>query len=64
MEIAKVSNRLLTQRVNKLLGADHSESLISQVRLGKQGSASLRKVVRDEVAAMLTEAAEAAKAHA
>lgn len=61
MLLANVSNRLLTQRVNRLLDANHSESWISQVRQEKEGSAALRKVVRDEVAVMLQEAADAAK---
>jgi len=62
MEIATVSNRLLTQRINAMLGKNYTESYISQVRGGKEGSAALVKVVKDEVAAMLMQAAEAAKA--
>lgn len=64
MQIANVSNRILTQRVNEILETNHSESWISQVRQGKEGSAALRKIVRDEVAAMLQEAADAARAQA
>lgn len=64
MELANVSNRLLTQRVNDLLEENYSESWISQVRQGKQGSAALRKIIRDVSAAMLQEAADAAKAEA
>jgi len=60
MQLATVSNRLLTQRVNALLGTAHDESYISQVRQGKAGAPALKKVVKDEVTAMLTEAAQAA----
>lgn len=62
MDIANVSNRLLTQRVNELLETSYREAYISQVRQGKEGSAALRKIVRDEVIAMLQEAADAARA--
>lgn len=61
MEIAKVSLEVLTQRVNAILGTTYGSNYLSQVRLGKAGSAALRKVVREETAAMLQEAAEAAK---
>ena len=62
MELANVSNRLLTQRINAMLGTNYGESYISQVRHGKEGSAALRLVVKNETAAMLVEAAEVAKA--
>lgn len=64
MEIANVSNRLLTQRINESLGTNYGESYISKVRLGKDGAPALRKLVREETAKMLQEAADAAKAAA
>lgn len=64
MELANVSNRILTQRVNELLTTAHSESYISQVRQDKEGSPALRRVVREEVVKMLQEATDAAKAAA
>lgn len=62
MEIANVSNRLLTQRINAMLGTNYGESYISQVKGGREGAPALRKLVKDEISAMLTEAAEAARA--
>jgi len=62
MEIANVSNRLLTQRVNSMLGKSYGEAYISQVRQGKEGSAALRKIIKDETTTMLTEAVEASRA--
>ena len=61
MEIASVSNRMITQRINAMLGRNYGEAYMSQVRQGKEGSAALRKIVRDETATMLMQAAEAAR---
>ena len=62
MEVANVSNRLLTQRINIMLKTNYTESYMSQVRQGKEGSAALQLVVKNETTAMLVEAAETAKA--
>jgi hypothetical protein len=62
MEIAKVNLKLLTIRVNRLLGTSHDEPYMAKVRQGNAGSAALRHVVAQETASMLAEAAEAAKA--
>lgn len=64
MELAKVNLGILTQRVNKRLGTRHDEPYMSKVRRGEAGSSALQDIVRQEIAAMLSEAAEAAKAHA
>jgi hypothetical protein len=58
MELANVSNRQLTARINEMLGKEYSEAYICQVKGGKEGSAALRKVVRDEVRNMLMETLE------
>jgi hypothetical protein len=62
MELAKVNLTVLTARVNRVLGTSHDEPYMSKVRAGNAGSAALQKVTRDEIAKMLQEAAEAAKA--
>lgn len=64
MELAKVNLKILTERVNRLLGTGHDEPYMAKVRAGNAGSAALQKVTRDEIAKMLCEAAEAAKAAA
>lgn len=58
MELANVSNRQLTQRVNEILKTKYNESYICQVKSGREGSAALRKIVRDEVRNMLMETLE------
>lgn len=62
MQLAKVNLKILTERVNRLLGTTHDEPYMAKVRQGQAGSAALRHVVAEETAAMLSEAAEAAKA--
>jgi hypothetical protein len=64
MQLATVPLEALTQRVNRLLQKDYSPTYISGVRNGNTGSAALRHIVRTETAAMLQEAADAAKAQA
>lgn len=58
METANVSNRQLTARINEMLGKSYSEAYICQVKGRREGSAALRKVVRDEMRNMLMEALE------
>jgi hypothetical protein len=58
-DLANVSTALLRQRVNKRLRVTHSLSYISRVKHGKAGSPSLRDVVNQEVAKILSEAFEA-----
>jgi hypothetical protein len=58
MELANVSNRQLTQRVNGILKTKYNESYICQVKSGREGSAALKKIVRDEIRNMLTETLE------
>jgi hypothetical protein len=62
MVLAKVNLKILTERVNRLLGTSHDEPYMAKVRQGNAGSAALRHVVAQETAAMLAEAADAAKA--
>ena len=63
MELAKVSLRILAERVNKRLGTKHDEPYMSKVRRGEAGSPALQDITRQEIVAMLNEAAEAASAH-
>lgn len=64
MELAKVNLKILTERVNRLLGTGHDEPYMAKVRQGNAGSAALQKVTRDEIAKMLQEAATAASVSA
>lgn len=64
MVLAKVNLKILTERVNRLLGTSHDEPYMAKVRSGQAGSAALRHIVAEETAAMLQEAADAAKAQA
>lgn len=59
MELAKVNLKVLTERVNELLGTGHDEPYMSKVRAGNAGSAALRAICRQEETKMLQEAAEA-----
>jgi hypothetical protein len=62
MILAKVNLKILTERVNRLLGTSHDEPYMAKVRQGNAGSPALRHVVAEETACMLQEAADAAKA--
>lgn len=64
MELAKVNLKILTERVNRLLGTSHDEPYMAKVRQGNAGSAALRHVVQQETAAMLQEALDATRAPA
>ncbi len=56
-----VSTTLLRERVNKRLRTKHSLSYISRIKHGRAGSPSLRDVVAQEIARMLSEAAAKAQ---
>lgn len=61
MQLAKVNLKILTERVNRLLGTSHDEPYMAKVRQGQAGAPALRHIVAEETATMLQEAAEAAK---
>ena len=61
MESVKISLTDLTRKVNKALGSSHTVQYISAVRHDKEGSPSLRKVVREVSAEILEEDAMQAR---
>jgi hypothetical protein len=61
MQLATVPLEALTQRVNKRLGTSYKPQTISTARNGNGGAAALVEIIRQETAAMLQEAADAAK---
>jgi len=61
MQLATVPLEALTNRINRRLGKTYKANTISSARNGNGGSAALVEIIREETAAMLQEAADAAK---
>lgn len=61
MQLATVPLEALTQRVNKLLGTNYNPNTVSTARKQGIGHPGLLLAIRQETAAMLQEAADAAK---
>lgn len=64
MQLATVPLEALTQRVNRRMGTDYKAPYISTVRKQGIGHPGLIMAIKQETAAMLQEAADAAKAEA
>lgn len=62
MELATVPLKALTERVCKRMGRSYDPTTISAARARGVGHAGLLLAIKQETAAMLTEAAEAANA--
>ena len=62
MQIATVSLEALTERVNRRLSATYRPNTVSQARKHGVGHPGLLLAIRQETAALLQEAADAAKA--
>jgi hypothetical protein len=61
MQLATVPLEALTRRVNKLLGTSYNPNTVSTARKNGTGHPGLLLAIRQETAAMLQEAADAAK---
>ena len=64
MQLATVPLETLTRRVNERLGTDYKPPYISTCRKQGVGHPGLLRAIKLETAAMLQEAADAAKAEA